>query len=124
MPRQKTGGAIYKWKAKNGRRVKVWYALVYYQKNGKRCQWHQKPKDNTKTAARELAKKMLGEVEGQGEKAIDAANMTFAQLADYYQRTYLIEPEYVDGRKVAASGAAMNFNCALTSCETILRKRK
>ena len=38
MPRQRTGGAIYKWKVKNGRRVKVWYALVYYQKNGKRYQ--------------------------------------------------------------------------------------
>jgi hypothetical protein len=23
------------------------------------------------------------------------------QLADYYQQTYLLEPEYVDGRKVA-----------------------
>ena len=101
MPRQKIGAAICKWKVKNGKKVRVWFALAYYQKDGKRCQWLQKPKDNTKTTARELARKMLGELEGQGDKAIDAANMTFAQLADYYQQTYLVEPEYVDGRKIA-----------------------
>jgi integrase len=102
MARHRTGAAIAKWKVRNGKRVKQWFACVsYFDEQGKRRQWIQKSKDNTKTAARELAKKMLGEMEGQGEKAIDAANMTFAQLADYYQQTYLVEPEYVDGRKVA-----------------------
>src|SRR5689334_683223 len=102
MARPKTGAAIHKWKVRNGKKVKQWFACVsYVDQDGKRRQWLQKPEDNTKTAARELAKKMLGEVDVQGERAIDAANMTFTQLANYYQQTYLVEPEYVDGRKVA-----------------------
>lgn len=102
MARHRTGAAIAKWKVKNGKRVKQWFACVsYMDESGKRRQWLQKPTDNTKTAAREFAKKMLGEIQEQGEQAIDATNMTFAQLADYYQRTYLVEPEYVDGRKIA-----------------------
>src|SRR4051794_27508481 len=101
MPRQKTGAAIQKWKVTGGKRVRQWYACVHYWENDERKQWTQRPNDNTKTAARHLAKQMLAELEGQGRKAIDAANMTFAELADYYQENYLIDPEYVDGRKVA-----------------------
>ena len=49
MPRHKTGAAIVKWKEKNGKRVKQWYACVsYYDEQGKRRQWIQKPEDNTK----------------------------------------------------------------------------
>ncbi len=101
MARQKTGAAIQKWKIRGGKRVKQWYACIHYWENDERKQWTKRPKDNTKTAARQLAKQMLAEVEGQGQRAIDAANMTFADLADFYQETYLIDPEYVDGRKVA-----------------------
>src|SRR5262245_26363484 len=102
MPRLKTGSAVAKRKQRAGKTIKVWFARVtYFDDEGKRREWTRKPKDNTKTAAKEEAKKMLQELEGQGKKAIDAANMTFAQLADFYQETYLIDPEYVDGRKVA-----------------------
>jgi hypothetical protein len=72
MPRHRTGAAIVKWKEKNGKRVKHWYACVsYYDDQGQRRQWVQKPDDNTKIAARELAKQMLAEMEGRGEKAIN-----------------------------------------------------
>lgn len=83
MARPKSGAAVHKGKVRNGKRVKQWFACIsYVGQQGKRRQWLQKPEENTKTAARELTKKMFGEVEVQGEKAIDAANMTFAQLAD------------------------------------------
>lgn len=125
MARPKTGAAIYKWKVRNGKNVKQWFACVsYVDQQGKRQQWLQKPKDNTKTAARELAKKMLGDVEVQGEKAIDAAIMTFAQLADYYQRTYLVEPEYVDGRKVAGYRSRYELQLRLNIVKEYFGKEK
>lgn len=101
MARHRTGAAIARWKTKNGKRVKQWYACVTYFENGKRVYKYGKPQDNTKTAARELAKKILADLDSQGPKAFNAANMTFVQLADYFQSTYLIDPQYVDGRKVA-----------------------
>lgn len=125
MARHKTGAAIYKWKVKNGKKVKQWFACVsYVGEQGKRRQWLQKPEDNTKTAARELAKKMLGEIDIQGEKAIDAANMTFAHLTDYYQRTYLIEPEYVDGRKVAGYRSRYELQLRLNILKDYFAKEK
>jgi integrase len=101
MPRHKTGAAIQKWRVKNGKRVREWHACLSYWKDGKRVQDTRKPRDNTKTAARNLAKEMLKELEEQGPKSLDAANMTFAQMAQFYEETYLTDPEYVDGRKVA-----------------------
>ncbi len=67
---------------------------------------------------------MLGEIEGQGEKAIDASNMTFAQLADYYQRTYLVEPEYVDGRKVAGYRSRYELQLRLNILTDYFAKEK
>jgi integrase len=101
MPRSRTGAAIARWKKKNGKRIKQWFACITYFENNKRVYRYGKPKDNTKTAARELAKEMLADLDKRGPKAIDAANMTFSDLANYYQEAYLIDPEYVDGRKVA-----------------------
>ena len=125
MARPKTGAAIHKWKVRNGKKIKQWFACVsYVDQDGKRRQWLQKPNDNTKTAARELAKKMLGDIERQGEKAIDAANMTFAQLADYYQKTYLIEPEYVDDRKVAGYRSRYELQIRLNVLRDYFSKEK
>jgi integrase len=102
MPRLKTGSAIAKKKIRGSKTLKIWFARVtYFNDEGQRREWTRKPKENTKTAAKEEARRMLQELEGQGQKAIDGANMTFAQLADFYQETYLIDAEYVDGRKVA-----------------------
>lgn len=67
---------------------------------------------------------MLGEIEVQGEKAIDAGNMTFAQLADYYQRTYLVELEYVGGRKVAGYRSRYELQLRLNILKDYFRKEK
>jgi integrase len=124
MPRQKTGAAIQKWKERGGKRVRQWYACVHYWENDERKQWTQRPNDNTKTAARQLAKQMLAELEGQGRKAIDAANMTFAELADYYQENYLIDPEYVDGRKVAGYRGKYVLGIILKTLKSYFRNDK
>ncbi len=126
MARHRTGAAIVKWKEKNGKRIKLWYACVsYFDEQGKRRQWLKKPDEgNTKTAARELAKKMLDELEGQGEKAIDSANMTFAQLAEFYKETYLVDPEYIDGRKVVGLRNKYDFELRLNVLKIFFRGRK
>lgn len=124
MARHRTGAAIQKWKEKNGKRVRQWYACVSYWEEGKRRQWVQKPKHNTKTAARELAKMMLGEMSEQGSKAIDASSMTFAELADYYQQTYLVDPEYVCGRKVAGLRNKYDFENRLKALRYFFRTQR
>jgi hypothetical protein len=45
--------------------------------------------------AKEVLKQLLRELDDHGEKSIAASRMTFHELADYYERTYLIEPQYV-----------------------------
>jgi len=51
--------------------------------------------------AKEVLKGLLRELDDHGGKSIEASRMTFNELADYYERTYLIEPQYVGDRKVA-----------------------
>jgi integrase len=53
----------------------------------------------SKTEAREALKAALKEYEDLGGTL--SANVTFAELADYFEKTYVKEPDYVDGRKVA-----------------------
>lgn len=77
-----------------------WYARVTYtDESGKRKNVKQRAEN--KSAAKETVKNIIRDLDDNGERSRDAARMTFAQLADYYKENYLIEPEYVDGRKVA-----------------------
>jgi len=55
----------------------------------------------TRTHARDLIKEILRNLEEHGAQAFDADRMTFADLATHYETHYLIEAQYVDGRKVA-----------------------
>jgi integrase len=101
MPRNRTGAAIARWNTKNGKKIRQWVACITYFENDKRVYRYRKPETNTKTAARDLAKQMLQELDEGGKKSLDAARMTFTELAEYFEQTYLITPEYVDGRKIA-----------------------
>jgi hypothetical protein len=99
MARPRTGSAVSLWKIRGKKRVKVWYACVsYFDDKGKRKFERKKPEENTKTAARDLARKMLADYEQEGQKTFDNAHITFADLADHYKDTYLIHPEYIEGR--------------------------
>ena len=124
MAKLNTGAAIQKWRVKNGKRVREWHACISFYRDGKRVRRVQRPKENTKTAARELAKEMVAELEGQGEAAINGANMTFAQLADYFQKTYVIDPQYVDGRKVAGLRSKYEFELRLKILKNYFGKQK
>lgn len=50
--------------------------------------------------------------------------MTFADLADYYQRTYLIDPEYRDGRKIAGLRSKYDFEHRLKALKDFFGKKK
>jgi integrase len=125
MPRPRTGSAVALWKERGGKRIRVWYATVsYFDENGKRKFERRKPKDNTKTAAKELARIMLQEMDESGPQSFDSAHITFAQLAEHYKETYLIEPEYVDGRKIAGLRNKYDFEKRLVVLKGFFRNQK
>lgn len=101
MPRHKTGGAVFHLTKKGNKPKKIWYARIqFFDDYGKRKQVHRKPEYNSETSARSKAREMLAEHDNN-PKSFDAPEMTFNNLADFYETTYLVEPEYRDGRKVA-----------------------
>lgn len=55
----------------------------------------------TKSEAKEFLKMLLQQIETEGIKGIDAAKLTFNDLADYYQTHYTIEPVYYNDRKIS-----------------------
>lgn len=57
-------------------------------------------KADNRTHARELIKRLLREIDEHGEKPVDAAKMSFADLCEYYRQRYCKPASYVDGRKV------------------------
>jgi hypothetical protein len=77
-----------------------------------------------KTKAKELLDNLIHEYKERGEKALDGERMTFAQLADYYAKTYLIDPIYVDGRKVAGLRSAHDSQLRLAVLKAHFGKKK
>ena len=92
MSRERKGSII--------ERDKKLYARVQFtDENGrKRDLWR---KAESRTHAKEIIKRLLREVEGAGAQAVDAARMTFDQLAGYYLENFLIEANYSNGIKVS-----------------------
>lgn len=90
-----------------------WYArLTHTDERGKRR--NIKRRAETKTHAKEILKQLQREIEDHGGQSLDSAQMIFKELADYYEKTYLIPPEYVDGRKVAGLRAWNKFRPLLS----------
>jgi hypothetical protein len=93
MPNHRTG---YVAQYKDGR----WFARVTVtDERGRRRNIVRRAKDRFE--AQETLRTLLGQIEESGSKAIDAARLTFHDLANYYQSHYLQPAEYVDGRKIS-----------------------
>lgn len=58
-------------------------------------------KANSEKEARKNVRDLLKEIENKSSKELDATNMTFADLADYYIKNYLHEAVYVNEMKVS-----------------------
>lgn len=90
-----------------------WYArLTHTDERGKRR--NIKRRAETKTHAKEILKQLQREIEDHGGQSLDSAQIIFKELADYYEKTYLIPPEYVGGRKVTGLRAWNKFRPLLS----------
>jgi integrase len=104
MPRPRKGSIVerkVKVKGKNGKiktRIEI-YARVTYMDGGKRKDIWKRAKN--RTHANELNKETLKDLDEKGAGFVEASKMTFSQLADYYKKNYIVEPTYVEGRKIA-----------------------
>ncbi|HVN78646.1 MAG TPA: hypothetical protein VMW38_06590 [Terriglobia bacterium] len=78
---------------------KRWYARVIYT-GDKGLRRNIKRRAENKTHAKEILRELLQDLDNLGYKALDGSRMTFAELADYHEKTYLNPAEYVNGRKV------------------------
>jgi integrase len=124
MPRHKTGGAVLRGIRKGKKTLKVWYARIqFYDDAGKRKQIERKPAYNSESSAREKARELLAEFD-TNHKAFDAPTMTFGDLADYYQATYLVDAEYRDGRKIAGLRSRYDFEHRLKPLRDFFGKKK
>src|SRR5215207_552784 len=92
MPRIRKGAIV----EKNG---KVYARVRYTTEDGKRKDLWLQAKN--KTHAQDIIQDKIKELKDHGEKSVDASRMTFGELADYFDKNFLISAEYVDGRKIA-----------------------
>jgi integrase len=92
MPRIRKGAIV----EKNG---KVYARVRYTTEDGKRKDLWLQAKN--KTDAQAIIQDKIKELKDHGEKSVDASRMTFGELADYFEKNFLISAEYVDGRKIA-----------------------
>ena len=93
MPRKRTGYVWY-WKER-----KSWYArLTFTDAGGKRRNICRSVKDRTE--GNKLLKKLLRDLEDNGEKILDSEKLTFRQLAKLYSDRKLIAAEYQGDTKV------------------------
>ncbi|HKS28953.1 MAG TPA: site-specific integrase [Pyrinomonadaceae bacterium] len=103
--RQRKGSVWYERKKdpKTGKTkvVGVYGRVTFVDEHGRRRDRKRKAQSGTKTEAYEHIKDLLKELDEQGERAIDGARMTFAELAEYYKTEYCVPAEYnAKGEKV------------------------
>ncbi|MBL8194958.1 MAG: hypothetical protein JNM06_14265, partial [Blastocatellia bacterium] len=88
-----------------------WTRVTYIDQTGKRREL--KRRADNKTHAKDLARQLLLELEQHGPASLGSAQMNFSQLADYYEQKYLIEPVYIDNRKIAGLRGSYEYKLLL-----------
>ncbi|HVF49687.1 MAG TPA: site-specific integrase [Pyrinomonadaceae bacterium] len=77
-----------------------WYArTTITDASGKRRNIKRRAKD--KTDARETLKTLLRQLDDEGSRVVDFSQLTFNDLADFYEEKYLHEARYVNGQKIS-----------------------
>lgn len=101
----------------------AWYARTTITNvSGKRRNIKRRAKD--KSDAKDTLKIILRQLDDEGSKVVDAARMTFNDLADYYETHYLKPAEYVDGRRVAGLRDVQRAKGFLVSFREYFGKRR
>jgi integrase len=93
VAKERTG---YTFQDKQGR----WYARITFT-NEQGIRRDIKRSAENEREAKKALKAILRELEDNGERSLDAASMTFAQLAEHYTTNYLHPAVYVGERKVS-----------------------
>ncbi|MGB9178016.1 MAG: hypothetical protein WCB68_02120 [Pyrinomonadaceae bacterium] len=93
MAKERTG---YTYKDSGGR----WYARVTFT-NEQGIRRDIKRSAESEKGAKKALKAMLRELEDTGERSLENASMTFAELADHFIINYLHEAVYVGDMKVS-----------------------
>ncbi len=78
----------------------------------------------SRTHARELIREILRDLEDRGGKTLDAARMTFADLAAHFEKHYLKPAEYVEGRKVEGVRSLIPAKAAVNALKQYFGKRR
>src|SRR5438270_10980132 len=81
-------------------------------------------KADSRTHAREIIRQLLTEIEKVGTHQIDAANLTFSELADYYIKNYLHEAVYVGEMKVSSVRGRFEALCEVKPLQSYFGKCK
>ena len=89
-----------------------WFCRFDYQdESGKRRTIRRRAEN--KTEAKKLLDRLLKDYEKRGRDGLDGDRMSFNDLAEFYESTYLHPPQYVDGRKVTGQRDYYNSKCLL-----------
>lgn len=94
MPRQKTGSVI-----RRKDRPGWWVRLPYKDELGRQRVIQRKVEN--KTEGGKLLKKLMTDIDAHGAKIIDGDRMSFAQLAEHYEKRKVFAPVYKEDTKVA-----------------------
>jgi integrase len=78
----------------------------------------------SRTEARDKIKEILDDLENRNGKTINAARMTFADLAKHFETHYLTEAEYIDGRKVSGVRSLVPARAAVNALKRHFGKRR
>ncbi len=94
-------GSIVSRKSRGAKGKVTWWARITYTDpvTGKRHDRQRRAE--SKSHAKDLVQDLIAEVDKTGGRSLAKENMTFLDLATYYEKEYLKPDEYVDGRKVA-----------------------
>lgn len=101
---------------------KLYARVQFTDENGrKREMWR---RAENRTHARQLIREMLKEVESSTAEMLNSAQMTFDELADYFEQNYLKPAVYVDGRKVAGVRSVIPAKIAVQALRAYFGRKK
>lgn len=104
------------------RRGGVFARVTFVDDSGQRREIERRARN--RSDAKEIIKGLLRDLDDHGAELLDAAQMTFNDLAAYYEKNYLIEPEYVEGRKVAGLRSHRSLKTSLGVLREHFGRRK
>lgn len=78
----------------------------------------------TKSEANKGLKSLVKNLDEKGSRFVNFEHQTFADLADYYEKHYLIEPVYIEDRKVAGLRSYQSLKRRLNLLKDHFGKRK